>query len=134
MNRNKLAAAALLSAIPLSALTLTMGAADAATPGPQATITSHVSDQTPASGQPFTVSGAFTTSGQPNGEQVVKVQAKQPGGRWERVRGASELTNSKGDYAIQVVLDAPGQRVLRVKGLGLDTMPNAVQKFAVRVH
>jgi hypothetical protein len=134
MSRNKIAAAALLAVLPLSALAVAEGAANAASAGPQAKITAQVSDKTPASGKAFTVSGKFTIGGQAAGEEVVKVQAKQPNGTWKVLPGAKELTTSKGAYNIEVILNAKGQRDLRAVGVGLDTLPNGYRAFGVNVH
>ncbi len=137
MINKKFAAVAMLVAIPVTALGATAGAAfatDTASGGPQAVISAHVSDATPASGQAFHVSGMFTEGGKPAGEEVVKVQAKQPNGTWKNLPGARELTSSKGTYDLEVILNAKGSRDLRVVGVGLDTLPNALQTFAVKVH
>ena len=134
MSRNKIGAAALLAVVPLTALAATAGAANATTEGPQAKITAQVSDKTPAAGQAFTVSGKFTIGGKAAGEEVVKVQAKQPNGKWKALPGAKELSSSKGTYNIKVILNAKGQRDLRVVGVGLSTLPNGYQTFGVNVH
>ncbi len=137
MFNKKLAAVALLAAIPVTAIGATAGAAfatDTASGGPKAVISAHVSDATPASGQAFHVSGTFTEGGKPAGEEVVKVQAQQPNGTWKNLPGARELTSSKGAYNLEVILNAKGSRDLRVVGVGLDTLPNALQTFAVKVH
>ncbi len=137
MFNSKIAAVAVLAAIPVTVLGATAGAAFAtvtASGGPQAVISAHVSDGTPASGQAFHVSGTFTEGGKPAGEEVVKVQAKQQNGTWKTLPGARELTSSKGVYNVEVILNARGSRELRVVGVGLDTLPNALQTFAVTVH
>jgi hypothetical protein len=134
MSRNKIAAAALLATLPLAAVAVTAGAADAASHGPQAKITAQVSDKTPAANKPFTVSGRFTEGGKAAGEQVVKVLAKQANGTWKTLPGAKDQTSRTGGYNIKVILNAKGTRVLRVVGVGLSTLPNGYQTFGVSVH
>jgi len=44
------------------------------------------------------------------------------------------LSSSTGAYNIEVILNARGQRDLRVVGVGLAALPNGYQTFGVQVH
>ena len=135
MISNKFAAAALVAALPLATVIATAGAqsADAAT-APQAAISAHVSDSTPASGQAFKVSGTFTEKGKAAAGQVVKIQAQQKNGSWQNLTGARQHTTGQGTYRLTVILDVKGARELRAVGVGVGTQPNARQAFNVTVH
>ena len=133
MSTKKLGAIALLAVLPLAAIGVTAGVAEA-TSAPQAKISASVSDATPASGKAFTVSGTFTESGKAAAGQVVKVQAQQANGTWKTLTGAKEHTTTKGAYDVEVILNAKGQRDLRVVGVGAGTQPNATQQVTVTVH
>ncbi|HCB05531.1 MAG TPA: hypothetical protein PLZ93_15550 [Nocardioides sp.] len=133
MNTKKFGAIAMVTALPLVALGATVSAAEAA-PAPQTKISANVSDKTPAAGKRFTVSGKFTAQGTAAANQVVKVQAEQANGTWKTLTGAKERTTAKGAYDIAVILNAKGQRDLRVVGVGTGNQPNAVRTFTVTVH
>ncbi len=124
---------ALLAVLPLAAIGVTAGVAEASAM-PQAKISANVSDVTPASGEVFTVSGTFTESGKAAAGHVVKIQAQQANGTWKTLTGAKEHTTTKGAYDLEVILNAKGQRDLRVVGVGTGAQPNATQAIAVTVH
>lgn len=132
MTRNKIAAAALVAAIPLSAVAaFAAGSAEAA--APHASITAMVSDPTPASGKAFTVSGTFTENNKAAAGQVVKIQTLR-NGTWQPITGARERTTGAGGYKLKVILSSKGARQLRVVGVGTGHERNARQPFAVTVH
>lgn len=133
MSTKKFGAIALLAVLPLAAIGVTAGVAEATT-APQAKVSAHVSDVTPVSGKAFTVSGTFTESGKAAAGQVVKVQAQQSNGTWKTLTGAKERTTAKGGYDLEVILNAKGQRDLRVVGVGTGAQLNATQPVTVTVH
>jgi hypothetical protein len=133
MSTKKLGAIALLAVLPLGAIGVTAGVAEASTT-PLAKISAAVSDATPTAGKMFTVSGTFTESGKAAAGQLVKVQAQQANGSWKTLTGAKEHTTTKGAYDVEVILNAKGQRDLRVVGVGAGTAPNAIQQLTVTVH
>ncbi len=133
MFTKKFGAVALLAVLPLAAIGVTAGVAEA-TSAPQAKISAKVSDVTPASGKAFTVSGTFTESGKAAAGQVVKVRAQQANGTWKTLTGAKERTTTKGAYDLEVILNARGQRDLRVVGVGTGAQPNAIHPLTVTVH
>jgi hypothetical protein len=133
MITNKFGAVALVAVLPLAAIGITAGVAEAST-APQAKISANVSDATPASGKLFTISGTFTESGKAAADQVVKVQAQQANGTWKTLIGAKEHTTTKGGYDLEVILNAKGQRDLRVVGVGTGAQPNATRPLTVTVH
>ena len=136
MNKNQiLAGAALAAVVPVTigAAFLTTGAANAATPAPQAAISAKVSNPTPTSGKVFTVSGDFTENGAAAAGHVVEVQALT-NGQYQTLTGAKMKTTSNGDYTMRVVLDSKGIRDLRVVGVGQGNQANAHDNFQVRVR
>lgn len=117
----------------VAALPLGLGAiapADALAPA-RAKITASVSDDTPASGESFRVSGRLTRAGDGIGGRTVKIQARRDGA-WTDLTGAQMSTSSTGGYNLGVVLSQTGQRTLRVKAVlpGRD----AHKRFVVTVH
>jgi hypothetical protein len=137
MNKKLIATAALVTVVPVTAgaaFLATTGAANAATPAPQAAITAHASTSTPTSGKVFTVSGDFTENGAPAAGHIVKIQALQANGHYKLLTGARMKTASNGDYTMRVELGTKGVRDLRVVGVGQNTQPNAHQDFSVKVR
>ena len=133
MSRNKIAAAALVTILPLTAIAAGVTAVSAEAGAPQAAITAKVSDSTPASGKAFRVSGTFTENNVAAAGQVVKIQTKR-NGHWQALTGARERTTGTGKYRLRVILGSQGARQLRVVGVGVGNQPNARQKFTVTVH
>jgi hypothetical protein len=97
------------------------------------TITVHVSDDTPASGQQFIARGKLIMGGLPAPDHTVKFQ-RRVNGSWERITGARMQTNSEGKYRMRLILSTRGKRVLRAVGVGQGDEPTQFEKFTVRVH
>lgn len=133
MSKTKIGAVALLAVVPLGTLAVA-ATADAATPASSPKITATVSDSTPKSGQEFTIAGSFTENGKAAANHVVKVQARQADGSWKTLTGAKERTTNGGAYDMYVILNAKGQRDLRVVGVGTGSEQNATNTLSVRVH
>jgi hypothetical protein len=94
------------------------GATLAASPAARAStpmashVTAKASDNMPASGQTFRVSGSVQSSGR-GVPATIRVKTRR-GGAWIQLTGASMHTDSTGHYTIRVVLDTKGKRQLRV--------------------
>ena len=96
-------------------------------------ITVHVSDDTPASGQQFIARGQLIMGGLPAPDHVVRFQTYR-NGVWEPIKGAHMLTNSEGKYRMRLILSQTGRRVLRAVGVGEGREPTQRERFTVRVH
>jgi hypothetical protein len=97
------------------------------------TITVHVSDSTPASGQTFVARGELIMGGLPAADHVVKVQAWRDGS-WQQLTGARVTTTGEGKYRMRLVLSQKGERLLRVVGIGQGDQPTERRRFKVTVH
>ena len=130
MNARRLAGAATLAVLaPIAMIT---GPAQAAA-APVTSITASASDNTPASGQTFQVSGLFTAFGKPADHLTVKVQSLD-NGSWVQLTGAQVLTHSDGTYGLRVILGRKGERDLRVVGIVPGAARDAFKRFEVTVH
>lgn len=96
-------------------------------------ITVRVSDRTPASGQQFIVRGRLDVGGRPGVGKPVTVQTWRAG-HWEPIRGARVTTNSEGRYRVRLILQAKGERLLRVSSVIEKGFHTERQRFTVRVH
>ena len=135
MKNSKIAAAALVAALPLATIAATAGtdSADAAT-APQARITALVHNQHPTFAHVFRVTGTFTENGKPAANHLVKIKQQFPNGSWHQIKGAQVLTNAKGDYSVGVVLNFVRNYHLRAVGVGKGSQPTARHGFHVRVY
>lgn len=114
-------------------VTLAAGSAQGASV-PPSTITVSASDNTPAGGQRFQISGMFTAEGQPADHYLVKAQSLDASGHWVPLTGADVDTTSTGTYAMHLVLSAKGVRELRVIGVVPGPARDAFKRFTVTVH
>jgi hypothetical protein len=129
--RSRIAVAALAVAAPVVAVA---GPAQACYGGcDDSTITVHVSDDTPASGQQFIARGKLIMGGLPAADHLVKFQRKV-NGSWEPVTGARIQTDSDGKYRMRLILSTTGRRVLRAVGVGQGDEPTQFERFTVTVH
>lgn len=113
MNRLSRIAIPAAAAAALVAPVLVAGPAHA---GYDASIGIHATDTHVRSGQQFRVHGKYLLgNGRPVRNKMVRVQSKNPNGRWVNLKGAHLRTNSEGHYRIRVVLSRKGERKLRVR-------------------
>jgi hypothetical protein len=128
---SRVALAAVAVAAPLVAFA---GPAQACYGGcDDSTITVHVSDDTPASGQQFIARGRLIMGGLPAADHVVRFQTYR-NGSWEPIKGAHMLTDSDGKYRMRLILSQTGHRVLRAVGVGEGDEPTQRERFSVTVH
>jgi hypothetical protein len=104
-------ATALIGTFAAAGATLAASPAQASTPT-ASHVTAKASDNMPASGQTFRVSGTVSSNGHGT-PSTIRVKTLR-GGAWVQLTGASMHTDSTGHYTIRVVLDAKGKRQLRV--------------------
>jgi hypothetical protein len=104
-------ATALIGTLAAAGATLAMSPAEASTPA-ASKVTAAATDNMPASGQTFRVSGTVSSSGHRT-PATIRVQTLR-GGSWIQLTGASMHTDSAGHYTIRLVLAAKGKRQLRV--------------------
>lgn len=126
----KVGATALAVVAPLA---MVAGPAQACGGCDDGSITVHVSDSTPASGEQFIARGRLIMGGLPAEDHVVKVQTYRDG-TWVAVTGARVLTNEEGRYRVRLILSMKGERLLRVFGIGQNGLPNEIERFTVVVH
>jgi hypothetical protein len=100
---------------------------------PTSSITAVPSDNTPASGQTFRVSGLFIAQGKPADHLLVKMQSFT-GGHWVQLSGAEMKTSSTGTYTMRLILQAKGDRTLRAVGVVPGPAHDAFKQFHVTVH
>ena len=96
-------------------------------------ITAHVTDSTPASGQTFRVFGRFTINGRLAVGHLVKIQELR-NNTWLPLKGAQIRTNSEGRYRLRLILSLKGRNVLRAVGVTQKGHRNAYRRFVVTVH
>lgn len=135
MKNRKIAAAALVAALPLATIAATAGtdSADAAT-APHARITAHVHNQHPTMAHVFRVTGTLTENGKPAAHHLVKIKEQYPNGTWHQIKGAQVLTNAQGGYSVGVLLNFVRTYHLRAVGVGQGNEPTARHAFDVRVY
>jgi hypothetical protein len=104
-------ATALIGTLAAAGATLAASPAQASTQA-ASKVTATATDNMPASGQTFRVSGAVQSKG--HGTPATITVKTLRGGSWVRLTGASMHTDSTGHYTIRLVLDAKGKRQLRV--------------------
>lgn len=98
-----------------------------------ASITAHVTDSTPASGQTFRVFGRFMINGEPAEGHLVKIQELR-NNTWLPLKGARLPANSEGRYRMRLILTLKGVNLLRAVGVTGDGHRNAFRRFSVTVH
>ncbi|MGC4110237.1 MAG: hypothetical protein QM747_07390 [Nocardioides sp.] len=103
--------AALVGTLAAAGGTLAVSPAQASTAA-TSTVSATASDNMPASGQTFRLSGNVRSSGQGT-PATIRVKTLR-NGAWVRLTGATMHTDSSGHYSIRVILDAKGKRQLRV--------------------
>jgi hypothetical protein len=134
MKNSKLAAAALVAALPLATIAATAGADSAFAAAPQAKITANVQNPHPTMAHAFRVTGKLTEKGKPANNHLVKIQTQHADGSWHQVRGAQLLTQANGSYNVGLVLNHVRTYHLRAVGVGTGSQPNAHHAFNVRVY
>jgi hypothetical protein len=132
MFNRKIAAAALVAALPLGTVAATAGAANAA-PAPQSKITVHVLGKQQTVAHVFGVRGKLVVKGKPAKDTLVKIQAQRKDGSWRQIKGAQKLTTDTGKYRIGVVINHAGLKHLRAVGVQEGNTPNVRQAFTVKV-
>ena len=131
MSIRRIAGAAAIAT--LAPVAFAAGSAQATTV-PPSTITVSASDDTPASGQQFLISGDFAAQGKPADHYLVKAQSLDTDGHWVQLTGAQVDTTSAGTYSMHLVLSAKGVRQLRVMGVVPGPAHDAFKRFTVTVH
>lgn len=124
-----------VSAGAVGALVAPVLIAGPANAGYDARVSIHATDHHVRSGEQFRVHGRYLFGdNRPVTNKMIRVQSKNPNGRWVNLRGAHLRTNSSGGYRIRVVLSRKGVRKLRVKAQGPDRHTPALRSKAIRVH
>jgi hypothetical protein len=105
-------ASAVVGTIAAAGVGLALAPAEAQAPAAKSHVTATPTDTTPASGQTFRVSGAVTSKGEglPSTITVKALKSEV----WVPLSGATMHTDSTGHYTIRVILDAKGERPLRI--------------------
>lgn len=127
--RRAAGAVALATLAPLTLAAPEAAQADALT----SSITAHVTDVTPASGQTFRVFGRLTVNSRLAVGHLVKIQELRHG-TWLPLKGAQIRTNSQGRYRLRLILTLKGKNVLRAVGVTEKGHRNAYKRFSVTVH
>jgi hypothetical protein len=112
MNKTQIRmSAAVLGTLAVAGAGLATAPAQAQAPA-GSTVTASASDTTPSSGQTFQVSGIVSAKGAGTPSTITVKTLRS--GSWVPLTGATMHTDSAGHYTIRVILDAKGERQLRV--------------------